>query len=135
MSGGKKILVLENEPITQSLLKAILRKEGFQVTITASYDEAERAWQRETFDLVIADYYLEGALTGADFVGHMRKVQGANRFPAIALSIADEGENQGAIDQAGFDAFLPKPIDVRVLTGTIAKLLSSSPEMDGGEIM
>ncbi|OKH86266.1 response regulator [Thalassospira sp. TSL5-1] len=126
MSDGKKILVLENEPITQSLLKAILRKEGYQVTITASYDEAERAWQRDSFDLVIADYYLEGALTGADFVSHMRNCDGVNRFPAIALSIADEVENSDAINQAGFDFFLPKPIDVRILTGTIEKLLQPS---------
>ena len=127
MSGGQKILVLENEPITQSLLKAILRKEGYLVTITASYDEAERAWQRGSFDIVIADYYLEGALTGADFVSHVRNGDGVKKVPAIALSIADEVENGEAIEEAGFDFFLPKPIDVRILTGTIEKLLQPSP--------
>lgn len=124
MSDGRKILVLEDEPITRSLLQAILRKEGYQVTITSSFEEADGAWQRGKYDLVIADYFLEGTRTGADFVRSMRN--GDRKVPAIALSIADNGENREAIEEAGFDFYLPKPIDVRLLSDAIEKLLNAA---------
>ncbi|AUG51444.1 response regulator [Thalassospira marina] len=124
MSDGRKILVLEDEPITRSLLQAILRKDGYQVTITSSFEEADGAWQRGKYDLVIADYFLEGTRTGADFVRSMRN--GDRKVPAIALSIADNGENREAIEEAGFDFYLPKPIDVRLLSDAIEKLLNAA---------
>ncbi|WP_339781714.1 response regulator [uncultured Thalassospira sp.] len=124
MSDNIKILILEDEPITRALLQAILRKAGYQVTITSSYDEAFAAWQRGSFHLIIADFFLEGRQTGADFVREIRAA--GKNVPAIALSIAEHSQNREDIDLAGFDCYLPKPIDVRVLSDTVAKLLASA---------
>ncbi|MEQ5778554.1 response regulator [Thalassospira sp. NFXS8] len=122
MSDNIKILVLEDEPITRTLLQAILRKAGYQVTITSSYDEALATWQRGAFNLIIADFFLEGTQTGADFI---REIRASGRtIPAIALSIADQSQNLDDINKAGFDFYLPKPIDVRVLSDAVARLLA-----------
>ncbi|OSQ35568.1 response regulator [Thalassospira mesophila] len=117
------VLILEDEPITRSLLKSLLHKEGYTVSVTSSYDEATAAWQRASYDLIMADFFLEGAKTGADFLREVRAA--GSKIPAIALSIADGPKNLADIENAGFDCYLPKPIDMKVLSEAVAKLLAA----------
>lgn len=121
MSEKRNILLIEDELVSQALLTAILHKEGYDVSSATNYDDALKAWKTATFDLIISDYYLEGEKTGADV---MRDIRTENTtVPAIALSLAEDSSSLDAINNAGFNFHLKKPVDMKVLTAALTALL------------
>ena len=84
--GGRKILVVEDEPAISGVQKKILSQPpfGHNVTVAATGQEAVEAMDRETFDLVSLDYLLPGGLNGADIYAHLRRKSA--RTPVVFLS-------------------------------------------------
>lgn len=72
---GKRILVVEDEPVISDIQTRILTGEPFchSVKVAAGAREAAAAFDGETFDLVSLDYMLAGKETGYDVYEHIRK--------------------------------------------------------------
>lgn len=72
---GKRILVVEDEPVISDIQTRILTGEPFchSVKVAAGAREAASAFDREAFDLVSLDYMLAGKETGYDVYEHIRK--------------------------------------------------------------
>ena len=79
-------------------------------------------WQKNRFDLIVSDYFLEGDKTGADFIRDIR-AEGSD-VPAVALSIAEQEQSVEAIKNAGFNHYIKKPIDVVEFSSAIDDILS-----------
>ena len=93
-SGSDQILVLEDEPAAQKVLKHWLSNAGFQVTIAATSVDALCCARKQQFDLVIADYHLPDYL-GTDFLKLLRRIPSYERIPAITVTArADELDKQ-----------------------------------------
>jgi CheY-like chemotaxis protein len=91
-------------------------------------DDAERAWQRladsratgAPYDLVIVDYFLP-ASDGAALVARMRSDATFARVPVVAISVGGADARRATLG-AGADMFLDKPIVIRDLFSTLARL-------------
>ncbi len=59
----EKILYADDDVEIQKLIKEILSKEGFEVTIAKDGQEALRLAKAEKFDLIMLDYLMPG-MTG-----------------------------------------------------------------------
>ncbi len=55
---GKKVLIVDDEPIAVRVLSAILRDEGYRVHESMSVDQAVGIMHREDVDAVITDLYM-----------------------------------------------------------------------------
>jgi CheY-like chemotaxis protein len=77
------VLVLDDHPFMQQVMRAILSGLGVQKTVPAlDVDQALDLIKSTTFDLVIADYRL-GAKSGAEFTRLVRGARGrVGPFPA-----------------------------------------------------
>src|SRR5688500_15482554 len=109
----QKILYVEDDPDTRSLLQGILTDEGYAVTAVDSAEAALAALGTQSFEVVLTDYVLPGhngawLLAEATRRGHLER-------PAIVLS----GE-QAPAGIAGH-RFLRKPVDLDLLLRTIAE--------------
>ncbi len=113
-----KILIVEDDPVSQKLLEKIVRREGYD-TILA--DNGNGAWEivkKETFEMVITDWMMPEM----DGLKLCRKIRQANlpRYVYIILLTArDQAEDAVAALDAGADDYIRKPFNPNELKARI----------------
>lgn len=107
-----RILVVEDERVTQHLIGGLLEAEGYEV-VTAS--EGARGLQeiaRQPVDLVLVDIWMPG-MNGLDFLRALRALPAAP--PAVVITADDTPETLlGAIREQTY-RYVHKPVDPEVL--------------------
>ena len=121
------ILVCEDESTNQKIITRLLSMPGHQVEIASNGDEMLDALEHRQFDLVITDLNMAD-MSGIDALKLYRFTQPIDQKTKFILFTADAtiGTRQAAKD-AGFDAFLAKPLDVATLFNTIEQTLNLAP--------
>jgi two-component system, response regulator PdtaR len=70
----KRILIVEDEPLTAFDNENMLGDAGYEVVATLdSFDDAAEMLQREQIDLILSDYRLQGEMTGLDLARAAKK--------------------------------------------------------------
>jgi CheY-like chemotaxis protein len=122
-----RVLVVDDKQDARGLLQHVLERAGASVETAASAGEAIRLISSEPFDLLIADLGMRGQ-EGYTLIAGVRSLPNptARRIPAIAVS-AYAGHSDRAI-VAGYDDYLPKPINARRLETVADQLLNGRPD-------
>lgn len=117
------ILVCEDDATNQKIMMRLLELAGHNVTLSANGEEMLDQLEQGSFDLVITDLNMVG-MSGTDSLKLYRFMRPDDTDTRFILFSADATMNaRQAAREAGFDAFLSKPVDAPTLFGTIAKLL------------
>ncbi|HET7433929.1 MAG TPA: ATP-binding protein [Thermoanaerobaculia bacterium] len=117
---GRRILVVDDDHESRTVLGAMLRRFGADVLLVESVDAAMRAVQATAFDAVVTDL----AMPGEDGFSLVRRMRETSQIPIVAVSaIAGDTSDRRRADEAGFSEFLRKPVEPRVLANTVARLL------------
>ena len=103
----KRILIVEDEPDIQELLRAYLEDAGYQTTVAGDGVAALERFGAQPFDLVLLDLMLPG-LTGEQFI---EKIRPLRTMPIIVLSAKAGLEDRVNVLKLGADDFIPKPFD------------------------
>lgn len=113
------VLVVEDAPVNQRLLKLLLEKYGLNVTCVDNGSEAIDAALSQEFDAVFMDLQtpeMDG-YEAVDILINKHNIQ----TPIIAVTAsAMSGDKEKCLD-AGFSHYIPKPIDIDVLESILAK--------------
>jgi two-component system, sensor histidine kinase RpfC len=121
------ILVCEDESTNQKIITRLLSLPGHNVSIVESGDDMLDALEHSKFDLVITDLNMVG-MSGADALKIYRFTQPNDKDTRFILFTADATlEARQLASEAGFDAFLTKPIDAATLFNTIESILNLAP--------
>ena len=121
------ILVCEDESTNQKIISRLLSLPGHRVEIVINGDEMLDALEQRKFDLVITDLNMAG-MSGTDALKIYRFTQPADKETRFILFTADATTSaREAASDAGFDAFLAKPIDAATLFNTIESILKLAP--------
>jgi DNA-binding NtrC family response regulator len=104
-----RVLLVEDERAIQIALAGLLRKEGYEVTIASSGDEAIQKMGAEPYDLVLTDLALGKGKTGMDVLEASKRV----RTETPVVMITAHGNEKIAVDamKAGAEDYVPKPFD------------------------
>ena len=115
---NKLVLIVEDNEKNLELVQDILEFRGFR-TLTASngYEAVELARVHQP-DLVLMDIQLPG-LDGVSALKQLRGEASTGAIPVVALTAFAMTEDRGKLLEAGFDGYVPKPIDVRTLPDTV----------------
>jgi len=106
-----RILLAEDNPVNQMVIRKTLERRGHQVTLAANGALAVEAVKKGSFDLVLMDMQMP-VMDGAEATRAIRRLDGAaSTLPIYALSADVITERQQAYLGAGLDGFLRKPID------------------------
>ncbi len=106
MSG--KVLVAEDNRANQTLVKLMLEKMGFEVTIANDGRQAFEIVSRQPHDLILMDIQMP-RMNGYEATEAIRRK--GIRIPIIALTAnAMKGDDKKCFD-AGCDAYVAKPVD------------------------
>ncbi len=120
---GRRVLLAEDNPINALLATKALERLGATVTLARDGIEALAAIEAAPtpFDLALIDIRMPG-LDGLETVRRIR-ARAAEGAPVphqlVALTANTAGEDERAARAAGFDAFLPKPLDLKALPGLL----------------
>jgi DNA-binding NtrC family response regulator len=115
----EKILVLEHEASVRKSICDALRAEGYEITETGDGDRAVELLN-DRFDLVIADFVHPG-VDGLKLTEYIHNKW--PRTPIIFMTAYLSAHAAEALLQRRAE-FLPKPVDLAALLGTVRRLLS-----------
>ncbi|HZL99527.1 MAG TPA: response regulator [Planctomycetota bacterium] len=109
-----RILVAEDEAISQRLLVRVLSSMGHEPVATSDGEEAWRAYVKQPFPVVVTDWLMPGT-DGLELTRRIRE-QRARVYPwIIMLTAMDYGSHFRRTMEAGVDDFLTKPVDHELL--------------------
>lgn len=120
-----KLLLAEDNKVNQMVAKAILTKEGFDVTIAEDGIEAIEAYEKGDYEIILMDINMP-KMGGIEATKNLRKrmSENDNNIPIIALTAnAMDGAEEEYLSH-GMDGYLTKPIDVPALKKELEKWLS-----------
>ncbi|MCG8528772.1 MAG: response regulator transcription factor [Opitutales bacterium] len=129
MSGGKKILVIDDEPDVTDLIEYKLKGEGFSVRV--SNNPAQILGEIKDFfpDLIILDIMMP-ELDGLQVCRMIRSNASLQSIPIIFLTAKGEQEDRIEGLEAGADDYLGKPFNTRELILRIQSIFKRITEAE-----
>ncbi|HXT01629.1 MAG TPA: response regulator [Elusimicrobiota bacterium] len=126
-AGTRRILVVDDDPAIQDLVKDILSSLGYAVETAGDGVKGLESFRRRKYDLLIIDGRMP-RVDGLQLLDAIRSLPAGARQPVIMLS----AENMlGPINKAyelGIAAFIPKPFTAKdLITKVQAALQAASP--------
>ena len=115
---GEQVLVVEDNERNMKLVRDVLRASGYRTLEAASGEDAIELARAHVPALVLMDVQLPG-LDGVAALARLRGDERTAAIPVLALTAqAMEGDRERFLD-AGFDGYLPKPVDIADLVAVV----------------
>lgn len=107
---GLRVLLAEDNPINQFVASQMLESLGASVVVARDGAETLEIFGRETFDVMLVDIEMP-RVSGIEVIRTIRGYSGAcANTPMIALTAYVMREHRAAIEAAGADGVIAKPI-------------------------
>jgi CheY-like chemotaxis protein len=128
----KKILVVEDDKVTQEAISGVLRQAGYQVFTAEDAVTAVHLARTHTPDLITLDITLamtspEDAWDGFSVAGWIRRInqseQGKSQPVIIVISGLRPERIIDRVAAVGAYTFIPKPVDKQQLLTAVAEAL------------
>jgi len=123
---GLRILVAEDNQISQQIIAMMLQAGGHVVTLVGDGDDVLETYRNAAFDVVILDMHMPGrtGLEVARVIRTLEAASGERRMPIVMLTAAASTDLREESLDAGVDLFLSKPVDPRALLRGVNQLFS-----------
>ncbi|MEB5933671.1 ATP-binding protein [Pseudomonas mosselii] len=106
--GGGRVLLVEDNPVNQSVIEAMLRSLGFEVSLAMDGAQAVDLVGQQRFAAVLMDCRLPN-VDGYEATRRIRQLPGSAGLPIIALTAsALQGDRERCL-AAGMNDYLSKP--------------------------
>jgi signal transduction histidine kinase/DNA-binding NarL/FixJ family response regulator len=129
----RRVLVVDDIPSNRAVLVSLLKPLGFDLREAADGQEAIAAALTALPDLILMDQHMPG-LSGLEAAQQIRRTPALHGVRLISVSASVSEADQALGREAGYDAFLPKPISWPRLVELLAKHLELEWEYtEGGE--
>lgn len=133
-SEAARVLVVEDHPVNQLVLRRLLEKVGHEVEVApdgaAALSVLETAEER--FDLLLVDLQMPN-VNGLELTreirtreaGGMMYARRGGRVPIVVLTAHAWTDDRQRCLEAGADAYLAKPVQAQILYGVVGKLIGT----------
>ena len=120
-----RVLLVEDNPINQTIAKRLLGHLGYSVVVAGNGQEAIDSLKRQPCDLILMDCQMPvmDGFTATRIIRDHERQSASKRMPIIAMTAhAMEGDRERCLN-AGMDEYIPKPIEEEILIDTIEMLI------------
>jgi two-component system, OmpR family, phosphate regulon response regulator OmpR len=115
-----KILIVDDDRRTRTLLQSYLQEMGFVVVSAADGEQIEGILEKQKIDLLVLDLMLPGE----DGLSLCRRLRGTGvELPIIMLTAKGDEVDRIIGLEMGSDDYLPKPFNPRELVARINAVL------------
>lgn len=122
---GKRLLIIEDNPINMAVFVAILKKSGaFVFQDIWNINAAENLAKYLPLDGILLDLMLRRHLSGYDVFDEIKINPKLAQIPVIAVSAADPYTEIPRAKEKGFTGFIGKPIRPPLFPDQIASCLN-----------
>jgi PAS domain S-box-containing protein len=120
-SAALNVLVAEDHPLNQSMIRVMLEAVGHRVDIVETGVQAVNAVQSKAYDVILMDISMP-EMDGVQATRAIRQLKGPEgQVPIIALTAnAMKGDREKFLG-AGMSDYLSKPIHIRQLLGALER--------------
>jgi CheY-like chemotaxis protein len=119
---GLHILVVDDNPTNLKLISDLLTFEGHEIERAVDAMEAEQALAKSHPDLVLLDIALPG-MDGLMLTRKLRENPATQALCIIALTASAMRGDEDKAREAGFDGYITKPVNTRLLPGQIKDIM------------
>ena len=118
-----RLLLVDDTLMNQTVISALLLRSGYRLDVVNSGPAALEATATEAYDLILMDLRMPG-MDGIETSNRIRSRGGpAARIPIVALSADQDRETLAAVEAAGMNGYIAKPIDRSGLIEAVQKAL------------
>ena len=115
---GERILVVEDNEKNMKLFRDVLQASGYRLLEATTGERAMALAAEHQPNLVLMDIQLPD-IDGVEALGRLRADARTASIPVVALTAqAMHGDRERFLD-AGFDAYISKPVDVVEFVKTV----------------
>lgn len=118
----KKVLVVEDNLLSKTLVKDILTMKGYDVVVADRGSEAIKLASTERPDLILMDINMPG-MDGITAARLIKGNEASKDIPVLALTASAMKGDDVEIMKQGFDGYIAKPIDAKALLEMIKENL------------
>jgi CheY-like chemotaxis protein len=124
---GLRILVVDDIPEARELLRLALTRRGAEVKVSATVRDALdilKQWEQWQPDVLVSDIGMP-VEDGYDLIRQVRSLPDdrGGQIPAVALTGYASAKDAARVLAAGFQMFVPKPIDLVELIMVIRSVI------------
>jgi len=120
----KVVLIVEDNDKNMKLARDVLQAKGYATIEAVTGEDGVRLARERNPDLVLMDIRLPG-ISGIEALAALRADPKTSGIPVVALTASVTPTDRTHITQAGFDAFLAKPMVLREFVDIVKRLVES----------
>ena len=120
------VLIVEDNEKNMKLARDVLQSRGYTTLEAVTGEDGVRIAKERKPDLVLMDIQLPG-LNGIDALKQLRADPSTARIPIVAFTASVTPTDRSQINEAGFDGFLSKPINLKEFIETVKRLIEQGP--------
>jgi two-component system cell cycle response regulator DivK len=106
------ILIVEDNDKNMKLARDVLQAKGYATLEATTGEDGVRIARERRPDLVLMDIQLPG-ISGIEALRQLRADEATAAIPVIAVTASVMEQDRRKITQAGFDAYVGKPIALK----------------------
>jgi len=123
---GLRILVAEDNPMNQLVLKTLLGQVGLEVHCVSDGLQAVEAMATSSWDMILMDVQMPvmDGPTAVRQIREMERSRGKTRIPILALTANATAHHEAEYLAAGMDILVPKPLQLERLLNAMDQALA-----------
>ncbi len=118
------ILIIEDNEKNMKLVRDVLQFKGYRTVEAVSAEYGLMLARSQQPALILMDIQLPG-MDGLAALRNLRADPVLQRTPVIAITASAMTHDRQQILEAGFEGYLPKPINVKQFTEEVRKVLDA----------
>ena len=120
------ILIVEDNEKNMKLVRDVLQVKGYRTLEAGSAEDGIALARAEKPDLVLMDIQLPG-MNGIEALAVLRADPATAAIPVIAVTASVMQQDRNLITQAGFDAYIGKPINLKEFLEAVRVMIERTP--------
>jgi len=121
----KLILIIEDNDKNLKLVRDVLQVKGYATVEAGNAEDGIVLARARKPDLILMDIQLPG-MSGIDAIGVLRADPATAGIPVAAVTASVMPQDRNKITEAGFDAYVGKPINLKEFLDTVRNMLETS---------
>jgi two-component system CheB/CheR fusion protein len=123
-----QILLAEDQAVSRVFATRLLERLGHTVVAVEDGAAALEAWRQQPFNIILMDVQMPGmdGLAATQAIRSQEQQRQSQRIAIIALTAHALTGDREQLLAAGFDGYVPKPIDLTLLLSEINRLLGGA---------
>jgi len=120
------VLIVEDNHKNMKLVRDVLQVKGYRTLEAGSAEDGIALARAHKPDLVLMDIQLPG-MNGIEALGVLRADPSTAAIPVIAVTASVMQQDRNLITQAGFDAYIGKPINLKEFLEAVRTMIEGRP--------